>query len=99
MNESATNRYKLLTGANDNVYIKTYNSGLAFSLNNENYLKLQDNDAQSEGYTMFVPVNAALTDYINGVILENYKSLDQLPLQIIIDLLNAHMWQRTVWPS
>jgi len=62
-------------------------------------LKLQDNDAQTEGWTMFAPRNDVLTDYLNSVILENYKSLDQLPLQIIVDLLNAHMWQKTVWPS
>jgi uncharacterized surface protein with fasciclin (FAS1) repeats len=99
INQSATDRYKLVTGANDNVYIKTFNAGLAFSPNNENYLKLQDNDAQTEGWTMFAPRNDVLTDYLNSVILENYKSLDKLPLQIIVDLLNAHMWQKTVWPS
>lgn len=98
LSADATARYKLL-GGNSDVYIKGYNAGLAFSLNNENFLKLQDNDAQASGYTMFVPTNDVLKNYINTVLLENYTSLDQMPLQIIVDFLNAHMWQGNVWPS
>ena len=48
---------------------------------------------------LFAPKNDVLLAYLNSVILENYKSLDQLPLQILVDFLNAHMWQHTVWPS
>jgi len=99
LNSDATSRFKILTGANDNVYIKTFSTSLAFSPNNENFLKLQDNDAQSNSWTMFVPKNDVLTDYIKSVLLENYTSLDQLPLQIIADFLNAHMFQAAVWPS
>ena len=99
LNADATNRYRLLTGFSDNVYIKTYNNILAYSPNNENYLKLQDNDGQSDGWTMFVPRNDVLLTYINTVLLENYTSLDAMPIQIIIDFLNAHMWQTSVWPS
>ncbi len=99
LNSDATTRYKILTGIDSNVYIKLFNQALAFSPNNENYLKLQDNDGQSNGWTMFVPKNDVLLSYINAVLLENYKSLDQMPLQIIIDFLNAHMWQSSVWPS
>jgi len=99
MSTDATNRYKLLTGNTSNVYIKTFNTGLSFSPNNENYLKLQDNDGQSNGYTMFVPKNDVLLNYINSVLLENYPSLDALPTQVIVDFLNAHMWTASVWPS
>lgn len=99
LNTNATNNYNLLTGKADNVYIKTFNAGLTYSPNNENYLKFQDNDGQTNGYTMFVPRNDALTNYINTVLLENYPSLDALPTQIIVDFLNAHMWQSSVWPS
>jgi uncharacterized surface protein with fasciclin (FAS1) repeats len=99
LSSDASGRYKLLTGSSDNVYIKTFNSGLAFSPNNENYLKLQDNDGQSDGYTLFAPKNDVLLSYINSVLLENYTSLDQMPLQIIIDFINAHMWQTCVWPG
>lgn len=99
LNSAATDRYKILTGLSDNVYIKTFNGALGFSPNNENYLKLQDNDGQYDGWTLFAPKNDVLLPYLNSVILENYKSLDQLPLQILVDFLNAHMWQHNVWPS
>lgn len=94
----ATNRYKILTGKSDSVFIKVFNQGLGVWPNNENYLKQQDNDGQAGAYTMFAPNNAALDNYVNTVLLENYRSLREMPLQIIIDFLNAHMWQAPVWP-
>ena len=99
LNQTVTQNYKNVTGNAVDVYTKVYNSNLAFSPNNENFLKLQDNDAQSDSYTMFVPQNAALTNYINTVLLENYTSLDALPRSVIYDLVNAHMWRTAVWPS
>ena len=76
-----------------------YNSNLAFSPNNENFLKLQDNDGQADSYSMFVPQNAALTSYINTVLLEHYPTLESLPINVIYDFVNAHMWRTAVWPS
>lgn len=99
LNNDATNRYKLLTGDNKQVYVKVYNSALAFSPNNENYLKLQDNDGQQNSWTMFVPKNDVLLDYEKNVLLEYYQSFDNTPTSIIIDFLNAHLWQTPVWPS
>lgn len=99
LNPDASNKYKLITGLNDNVYIKTYPGGLAFSPNNENYLKLQDNDGQAGSYTLMIPRNDVLLSYINTVLLEKYTSLDVIPAQVIIDFINAHMWTSTVWPS
>ncbi|MGI4020989.1 MAG: fasciclin domain-containing protein [Janthinobacterium lividum] len=99
INSDATHRYQVLTGSTGQVAIKQYNPLLGYSLNNENYLKLQDNDGQSDGYSLFVPNNTVLNNYLNTVILENYKTIDKLPTSIITDLLNAHMWQTTVWPS
>ena len=96
---SATQRYQVLKGASDDVSAKVYSNLLAFSPNNENYFKLQDNDGQKEGWTMFVPTNDSLNKYINTVVLQQYPTLNSLPLSIIADLLNAHMWQSTVWPS
>jgi uncharacterized surface protein with fasciclin (FAS1) repeats len=98
-NADATRRYQVLTGKSDNVYVKTYSNLLAFSLNNENSFKLQDNDAQKDGWTLFVPKNDSLQRYIDRVLLESYPSVNFLPLSVIADLLNAHMWQSTVWPS
>ncbi|THU36056.1 hypothetical protein FAM09_21970 [Niastella caeni] len=99
LNNDASRRYQVLTGSSDNVMVKVYNTLLAFSPNNENHLKLQDNDGQREGWTMFAPQNDTLMSYINRVLLENYPSVSSLPLPVIADLLNAHMWQSTVWPS
>jgi uncharacterized surface protein with fasciclin (FAS1) repeats len=99
LNPDASNKYKLITGLTDNIYIKSFNGGLAFSPNNENYLKIQDNDGQSDGYTLMIPKNDVLLTYINTVLLEKYTSLDLVPTQVIIDFINAHMWTNTVWPS
>ena len=99
INEQATRRYQILTGSSEKVYIKVYNAGLAFSPNNENYLKQTDNDGQSDGYSLFVPTNSVLQDFIDTKILEFYPSLDALPQYILIDIINSHMWQNTVWPS
>lgn len=98
-NNDATRRYQVLNGGNTDVMVKVYSNLLAFSPNNENYFKLQDNDGQRDGWTMFVPTNDSLNKYINTVVLQQYPSVNSLPISIIADLLNAHMWQSTVWPS
>jgi uncharacterized surface protein with fasciclin (FAS1) repeats len=99
LNADATNRYRLLSGENKPIYVKTYNAALAFSLNNENYLKLQDNDGQQNSWTIFVPTNDVLLNYERNVLLEYYQSFDNTPPSILQDFLNAHMWQSPVWPS
>lgn len=98
-NSDATKSYQILTGSTEDVYVKVYDAELAFSPNNENYLKNEDNDGQADGYSMFVPTNEVLQSFIDTKVLEHYKSLDQLPKYILIDLINAHMWQSTAWPS
>jgi uncharacterized surface protein with fasciclin (FAS1) repeats len=99
LNSDASNRYKLLTGTDKQVYVKVYNTSLGFSPNNENYLKLQDNDGQQNSWTLFVPKNDVLLDYEKNVLLEFYQSFDNTPTSIILDFLNSHMWQTPVWPS
>ncbi|WP_442590965.1 fasciclin domain-containing protein [Pedobacter sp. AW31-3R] len=100
-NAEATTRYQALTGSADQVNIKLYDVSLAFSPNNENYLKLQDNDGQANSWTLFAPTNAALLAYEQNVLLKHYatKTINQLPLEVITDFLNAHFWQSAVWPS
>jgi uncharacterized surface protein with fasciclin (FAS1) repeats len=98
-NADATHRYQVLTGQNKDVLVKVYSSLLSYSPNNENYLKQQDNDGQRDGWSMIVPKNDSLLKYINTVLLENYPSVNSLPLNIIADLLNSHMWQTSLWPS
>ena len=101
--QDATHKYQVLNNSSDKVYVKYYNAGLAFSLNNENYLKAQDNDGQMNGWTLFAPTNDVLEPYLKNVVLEHYNNdltnLNKLPIQILIDFLNAHMWQTPVWPT
>jgi uncharacterized surface protein with fasciclin (FAS1) repeats len=99
LNATVTTRYQNLTGSPDQVFTKIYNPALAFSLNNENYLKIQDNDAQSNSWSIFVPTNDVLQNYINTVLLEHYNKLEDMPRPIIYDFINAHLWQNPVWPS
>lgn len=97
--DEMTERYRQLTGSGDSVFVKQYLPELAFALNNENYLKEEDNDGQRDAWSLFVPDNASLQAYIDEVLLEHYPSLEALPLPIIIDFLNAHLWETGVWPS
>src|SRR5690606_19676030 len=95
----ASKNYEYLTGEKHDVYIKVYDPQLAFSLNNENYLKETDNDGQKDGYSMFIPHNDVLISFIRNVILENYSSLNTVPREVLLDIVNGHSWQNTVWPS
>jgi uncharacterized surface protein with fasciclin (FAS1) repeats len=99
LNATVTQNYKILHGGNDNIFTKVYGSNLAFSPNNENFLKLEDNDGQADTYSMFVPTNAAFTTFVNSVLLEHYPSIESLPINVINDFVNAHMWRTAVWPS
>lgn len=92
-------KYQILTGLTDSVKVKLYHPGLVFSPNNENYLKLTDNDGQSSGWTLFAPNNAAFSTYLNTYILEYYNTVDRLPINVALDLINCHMWQLPVWPT
>ncbi|MBW4888979.1 fasciclin domain-containing protein [Mucilaginibacter sp. HMF5004] len=99
---NVTHQYQVASGTTGNAYVKSYFNAtypLAFSLNNENFLKTADNDGQQGTYTLFAPTNAQLDAYINTVLLEHYPSFDKLPANIIQDFLNAHMFQTAVWPS
>jgi len=94
-----TRQYNTLTGKTNNVYVKLYNPALAFALGDESYLENQANNSQTDGYTLFAPINSAFTPYLNNTILEFYKTVPQLPINVLTDLMNAHMFQTTVWPS
>jgi uncharacterized surface protein with fasciclin (FAS1) repeats len=98
-NADAAHKYQVLTGKNDSVFVKAYSSMLSFSPNNENYLKVEDNDGQKNCWTMFIPNNAAVDNYVKKVLCEYYPSLDQMPVDIIADFLNAHMFATVVWPT
>ncbi|MFD2162135.1 fasciclin domain-containing protein [Paradesertivirga mongoliensis] len=99
INASATAKNKEITGSNLDVYVKVYNGMLPFSPNNENFLKVEDNDGQMDGYTMFAPTNEAFESYTRDTLLKHYLTFEALPDEIISDFLMAHMWRTTVWPS
>nr|WP_315151788.1 fasciclin domain-containing protein [uncultured Flavobacterium sp.] len=97
--QDATNTYHNFTGKSDNVDVKLYDPLLSFSPNNENYLKQADNDGQSDLYTMIVPENIVLQEFIDKILLKNYPSLNVLPIYVFRDFINAHMVPNAVWPS
>lgn len=99
LNTSVTTRYQNQTGQGDQVFTKLYSPIIAFSPNNENFLKAQDNDAQQNCWSIFVPTNDVLENYINTVFLEHYDKLENMPRGVIYDFINAHLWQNAVWPS
>jgi len=98
-NEEATQRYQILSKSSDKVYVKAYSALLSYSPNNENFLKEGDNDGQKDCWTMFAPTNSAVDNYVQHTLLRYYPSLDSVPLEIITDFLNAHMFPTVVWPS
>lgn len=98
-NQDASKRYSVLKGSNDPVYVKVYSYLLAYSPNNENHLMAEVNDGQKDCWTMFVPKNDAVDKYVKEVLCEYYKSLDEVPIQVIADFLNAHMFSTAVWPT
>jgi hypothetical protein len=88
---------------NDNIqkiYYKFY-GGLAYSFNLENVVDFGAGIYQPEkaGYTLIVPSNAALTEYLNRRILKYYTDVKSLPYSIIRTFINAHMIQALVWPA
>lgn len=93
-----THRYSVLTGSSEQVYIKTYDPSLAFSPVNEGYLAATATDGQSASWSMAVPTNQAVTDYLK-ILLENYGSIDNAPPSVLLSFINSHMWTGTLWPS
>ncbi len=98
-NQTVTTNYMNFTGKSDKVSIKFYDTKLSFSPNNENYIKLADNDGQSDAYTLIVPENQAMKVFTEQILLKHFADLSLLPKYVFQDLVNAHMVQNAVWPS
>lgn len=96
---AASKTYEYRTGQVEEVYIKVYDPLLAFSPNNENYLKEEDNDGQRDGYSMFIPTNDIIEPWVRTVFLEHYKTLNRVPKSVMADLVNTMLWKSAVWPS
>lgn len=104
-NSDVTHKYQVLTGKTDSVFTKLYQLNLAFSPNNENYLREDPNDAQTNNYSITVPTNKAVRDYAQKVLLKYYprgttlSDLYQLNGDILKDYINGHMYTTQLWPS
>jgi uncharacterized surface protein with fasciclin (FAS1) repeats len=99
--EAFLNRYEQVAGLREDVLIKGY-PGLNFPPNCENFMKYgggQEYDAQNDGWTLFVPNNAAIQLFFKRKFLVYYKSLDNMPVSLISEFINAHMFRTSVWPS
>jgi len=107
LNADISHRYEVLNGKAANVYVKNYSGLLAFSPNNENFLKVDANDAQQSSYSIFAPTNEAVNTYGKQVLLKYWgkkgiKTLSELYVvapDLIRDFVNAHLFNTTVWPS
>ncbi|MFM2293417.1 MAG: hypothetical protein RIS29_3230 [Bacteroidota bacterium] len=83
----------------DRVFIKFY-TGLNYSLNLENVLDESGKyTPEKSGYTMIVPTNDALTEYMNLRVLKYYADAQSLPSDIVQTLIMAHMVPSLVWPA
>ncbi|MEZ7867726.1 MAG: fasciclin domain-containing protein [Paludibacteraceae bacterium] len=100
-----TEKYKILRPGDgiDKVYVKSYNTSglepLSFSPALEAIYNGSAATTLSDGYTLFVPKNEVLTDYINKRLLKYYTSLNELPVEAITTLINTHMVNTMIWPS
>nr|HPR32237.1 fasciclin domain-containing protein [Prolixibacteraceae bacterium] len=95
-------KYEQSSGKSAVVFIKDY-PYCSFALNCENYLKYgggSQMDAQINGWTLFAPSNEALNEFYNNKFFKyGYRSLDEMPSFVIQELVNAHLFRTTVWPS
>jgi len=107
LNTEISQRYQVLSGKAASVYVKNYSSLLAFAPNNENYLKIDVNDAQQNSYSIFAPTNEAVSAYGKSVLLKYWgkrgvKNLNELYVvapDVIRDFVNSHLFLSPVWPS
>jgi len=84
----------------ERIYIKN-SSNLAFSLILENVADYAASIYQPEkaGYTLILPTNEALTEYLNRRVMKYYTDKSLLPPVVIQTLINSQMVQSLVWPS
>jgi len=107
LNADVSHKYEVISGKPANVYVKSYSTLLAFSPNNENYLKADANDAQQGSYSVFAPTDAAVNAYAQTVLLKYWKKrnvnnlndLYTVAPDVVKDFVNSHLYSTTVWPS
>src|SRR3546814_11824987 len=62
-------------------------------------MKDEDNDGQMDAYSMFVPTNDVLEPWVSTVLLENYKTLRNVPTRVMADFVNTLLFNSAAWPS
>lgn len=83
----------------DRIYVKFY-VGLNYSLNLENVLDESGRyTPEKSGYTLVLPTNEALNEYLKNRVLKYYGDERLLPSEIIQTLIQAHMTPSLVWPA
>lgn len=103
-NASLSRKYEVLTGNKDSVFVKGYQA-LSFAPNNENYLKEDANDAQTNSYSVTIPNNEAVRDYAKRVLLKYYPSGTTLKdvfysnSSILVEYINSHFYNTQLWSS
>lgn len=83
----------------EKIFIKMY-VGLNYSLNLENVIDESGRyTPEKSGYTLILPSESALNNYLQKRVLKYYTSKNELPQEIIRTLIQAHMIPSLVWPA
>jgi uncharacterized surface protein with fasciclin (FAS1) repeats len=83
-----------------NVYAKTY-AALDVPFNCERFSNaLDDISPESEGYTVFIPNNEAIQDFVAEKIAGyGYSSVSELSVNLVQIFINAHLVTNMIWPG
>ena len=84
----------------DRIYCKFY-VGLSYSLNLENVADFGAGiySPETSGYTLILPSNQAINEYLSRRVLKYYTEGQLVPQQITQAMINAHMIPSLVWPA
>ncbi len=92
-------RQQQATGSQKEIYVKDYH-GLRFPLAAEDFTLGLGTARQNDGFSLFVPTNEALNNFMQNVFLaKGYNNLDEVPSFVLDEFINAHLFNHTVWPS
>lgn len=96
--EDFLRKYQQAKGERLDIYQKGYLE-LLYSLNCEAFIGSNTNK-QIDGWTLFAPTNTALQTFFTERFFKGgYTNLEQMPSFVVAELVNAHMFPTTVWPS
>jgi uncharacterized surface protein with fasciclin (FAS1) repeats len=81
------------------VYLKGYILDVPF--NCERFWNpLDEVSPETEGYTVFAPNNAAVEKFYTEKVKDyGYASLTELPVNLVMEFINAHLVSNMIWPG